>query len=173
MFLYNLTLQRATGITCAVHGNFSGSKLQEIIVSRGKILELLRHDPNTGKIYPVLSVEVFGMIRSLMPFRLTGGSKGDFFKLAILTSQVLICWLTIYVNLLNTFGNSHVVHSRLCCGWIRFWKDCHSWVYCTKEHIWKGLFLRKFLKRTWVCLDIHRLFLATWNTHSDVYMYLH
>lgn len=102
MFLYNLTLQRATGITCAVHGNFSGSKLQEIIVSRGKILELLRHDPNTGKIYPVLSVEVFGMIRSLMPFRLTGGSKGDFFKLAILTSQVLICWLTIYVNLLNT-----------------------------------------------------------------------
>lgn len=102
MFLFNLTLQRATGITCAVHGNFSGSKLQEIIVSRGKILELLRHDPNTGKIYPVLSVEVFGMIRSLMPFRLTGGSKGDFFKLAILTSQVLICWLTIYVNLLNT-----------------------------------------------------------------------
>lgn len=102
MFLYNLTLQRATGITCAVHGNFSGSKLQEIIVSRGKILELLRHDPNTGKIYPVLSVEVFGMIRSLMPFRLTGGSKGDFFKLAILTSEVLICWLTIYVNLLNT-----------------------------------------------------------------------
>lgn len=78
MFLYNLTLQRATGITCAVHGNISGSKLQEIIVSRGKILELLRHDPNTGKIYPVLSVEVFGMIRSLMPFRLTGGSKGIF-----------------------------------------------------------------------------------------------
>lgn len=99
--------------------------------------------------------------------------KVIFFKLAILTSQVLICWLTIYVNLLNTFGNSHVVHSRLCCGWIWFWKDCHSRVYCTKEHIWKGLFLRKFLKRTWVCLDIHRLFLATWNTHSDVYMYLH
>lgn len=28
--------------------------------------------------------------------------KVIFFKLAILTSQVLICWLTIYVNLLNT-----------------------------------------------------------------------
>ena len=76
MYLYNLTLQRSTGITAAIHGNFSGSKLQEVVVSRGKMLELLRHDPNTGKIYPVLSVECFGMIRSLMPFRLTGGNKG-------------------------------------------------------------------------------------------------
>lgn len=77
MYLYNLTLQRSTGIVIAIHGNFSGSKLQEIVVSRGKILELLRHDPNTGKIYPVLSVEVFGVIRSLTPFRLTGGTKGQ------------------------------------------------------------------------------------------------
>ena len=76
MYLYNLTLQRSTGIVAAIHGNFSGSKLQEIVVSRGKVLELLRHDPNTGKIYPVLSVEVFGVVRSLMPFRLTGGTKG-------------------------------------------------------------------------------------------------
>ncbi|WAR13629.1 LOW QUALITY PROTEIN: SF3B3-like protein [Mya arenaria] len=75
MHLYNLTLQRATGITSAVHGNFSGAKLQEVIVSRGKILELLRHDPNTGKIYPVLTQEIFGVVRSLIPFRLTGGTK--------------------------------------------------------------------------------------------------
>ena len=78
MFLYNLTLQRATGIVSAIHGNFSGTRLQEIVVSRGKTLDLLRHDPNTGKIYPVLSVEVFGVIRAIMPFRLTGGSKGNF-----------------------------------------------------------------------------------------------
>lgn len=75
MYLYNLTLQRATGITHAVHGNFSGSKQQEIAVSRGKILELMRPDPNTGKIHTLLSVEVFGIIRSLMAFRLTGGNK--------------------------------------------------------------------------------------------------
>ena len=31
MYLYNLTLQRATGITHACHGNFSGAKLQEIM----------------------------------------------------------------------------------------------------------------------------------------------
>jgi len=77
MFLYNLTLQRATGITHAIHGNFSGTKQQEVVVSRGKILELLRPDPNTGKVYVQLTVEVFGVIRALMPFRLTGGTKGD------------------------------------------------------------------------------------------------
>jgi len=81
MFLYNLTLQRATGITHAVHGNFSGTKQQEVIVSRGKILELLRPDPNTGKVYVQLTVEVFGVVRALMPFRLTGGTKGNMERL--------------------------------------------------------------------------------------------
>ena len=90
MHLYNLTLQRATGITCAVHGNFSGAKLQEVIVSRGKILELLRHDPNTGKIYPVLTQEVFGVIRALIPFRLTGGTKGRYLML-YLTAEMDLC----------------------------------------------------------------------------------
>ncbi|XP_035678338.1 splicing factor 3B subunit 3 [Branchiostoma floridae] len=75
MFLYALTLQRATGVTHAIHGNFSGTRQQEIITSRGKILELMRPDPNTGKIHTLLSVEIFGVIRSLMSFRLTGGTK--------------------------------------------------------------------------------------------------
>jgi splicing factor 3B subunit 3 len=89
MFLYNLTLQRATGITHAIHGNFSGTKTQEIVVSRGKILELLRPDANTGKVYVLLTVEVFAVIRSLMPFRLTGGNKG-------LSHTVVGCVLTNY-----------------------------------------------------------------------------
>lgn len=83
MYLYNLTLQRATGITHAIHGNFSGTKQQEIVVSRGKVLEVLRPDPNTGKVYVLLTEEVFGVIRSLMPFRLTGGTKGDYRKCLI------------------------------------------------------------------------------------------
>lgn len=83
MYLYNLTLQRATGITHAVHGNFSGTKVQEILISRGKSLELLRPDSNTGKVHTLLTVEIFGCIRALMSFRLTGGTKGgfiDFFR---------------------------------------------------------------------------------------------
>jgi hypothetical protein len=50
--------------------------MQEILVSRGKSLELLRPDPNTGKVHTLLTVEVFGIVRSLMAFRLTGGTKG-------------------------------------------------------------------------------------------------
>jgi splicing factor 3B subunit 3 len=75
MHLYNLTLQRASGITHSCHGNFSGSKLQELVVSRGKTLELLKPDPNTGKVHTLLTTEVFGVIRALMAFRLTGGGK--------------------------------------------------------------------------------------------------
>ena len=75
MYLYNLTLQKATGINHAIHGSFAGTKQQEIAVAKGKVLELLRPDPSTGKIITLLSVEVFGIIRSMMAFRLTGGSK--------------------------------------------------------------------------------------------------
>ena len=76
MHLYALTLQKASCVYQAVHGNFSGSKQQEILVGRGKTLELLRTDPNTGKLHSVVSKEVFGLIRSLTPFRLTGSTKG-------------------------------------------------------------------------------------------------
>ncbi|CAH2284133.1 splicing factor 3B subunit 3 [Pelobates cultripes] len=74
MFLYNITLQRATDIIFAIHGN-SGTKLQEIVVSLGKIMELLCPDANTGKVHTLLTVEVFRIIRSLMAFRLTGETK--------------------------------------------------------------------------------------------------
>jgi splicing factor 3B subunit 3 len=90
MYLYNLTLQRATGITNAIHGNFSGSKIQEILVSHGKSLELLRPDPNTGKVHTVLQVEIFGVIRSMMAFRLTGSTKGNYGQLI----QILIKYST-------------------------------------------------------------------------------
>lgn len=84
MYLYNFTLQRATGITHAVHGSFSGTKQQEIIISRGKTLELVRPDVTTGKVHTLVYTEVFGCIRSLLAFRLTGGNKGNFFnRLAI------------------------------------------------------------------------------------------
>jgi hypothetical protein len=44
------------------------------MVSRGKVLELLRPDEG-GKMQTILATEVFGAIRSLMPFRLTGASR--------------------------------------------------------------------------------------------------
>ncbi|KAI0229654.1 Splicing factor 3B subunit 3 [Lamellibrachia satsuma] len=103
MFLYNLTLQRGTGITHAVHGNFSGTKQQEIIVSRGKIIELLRPDPNTGKVYTLLTYEVFGVIRALMPFRLTGGSK-DYLVVGSDSGRIVILE---YIPQKNIFEKVH------------------------------------------------------------------
>ncbi|KAK0195085.1 CPSF A subunit region-domain-containing protein [Armillaria mellea] len=75
MHLYNLTLQHSTAITQAIVGNFSGARQQEIIVSHGTRLELLRPDPQTGKVSTVIATDVFGSIRSLAAFRLTGGMK--------------------------------------------------------------------------------------------------
>lgn len=99
MYLYNLTLQHSTAITHAVHGSFSGTKSQEILVSRGKSLELLRPDANTGKVHTLLTTQVFGVIRSLMTFRLLGGSKGrqlyPFSSSLIIVIQVIIIGLLI------------------------------------------------------------------------------
>ena len=77
MHLYNLTLQPPTAATHAIVGNFSGARQQEIILSHGTRLELLRPDVQTGKIATVIATDVFGSIRSLAAFRLTGGTKGE------------------------------------------------------------------------------------------------
>ena len=74
MHLYALTLQRATAITAAIHGNFSAPKVQEIVVARGKLLELLRPD-DAGKLQSVHVHEVFGIVRSIQPFRLLGARR--------------------------------------------------------------------------------------------------
>lgn len=80
MFLYNLSLNPPTAINKAIYGNFSGTKQQEIIVARHTRLELLRPDVN-GKVHTVLAQDTFGLIRSITPFRLTGGSKGKHWRI--------------------------------------------------------------------------------------------
>ncbi|KAF6255086.1 CPSF A subunit region-domain-containing protein [Scenedesmus sp. NREL 46B-D3] len=74
MFLYNLTLSRPSGIQCAIYGNFSAPKAQEVVVSRGRVLELIRPGDN-GRLQVLLSTDVFGVIRSLAAFRLTGAQR--------------------------------------------------------------------------------------------------
>eukprot|EP00118_Oscarella_pearsei_P025484 m.308260 g.308260 ORF g.308260 m.308260 type:complete len:1220 (+) comp43647_c0_seq1:82-3741(+) len=110
MFLYNITLQKASAIVQAIHGSFSGPKQQEIIVARGKILELLRPDPTTGKVQPVLSVEVFGVIRSLVAFRLTGGTR-DYIIIGSDSGRIVILEYNPVKNVFErvhqeTFGRS-------------------------------------------------------------------
>ena len=86
--LYHLTLQRSSAITHAVYGNFSAAKAQEIIVSRYKTLELLRPD-DSGKVQSILSQEVFGVIRAVLPFRLTGASR-DYIVVASDSGRIVI-----------------------------------------------------------------------------------
>lgn len=109
MFLYSLTLQQATGIVCATYGNFTGGKTQEIVVARGKVLDLLRPDDN-GKLQTMLSVEIFGAIRSLAQFRLTGSQK-DYIVVGSDSGRIVILEYNKEKNIFEkihqeTFGKS-------------------------------------------------------------------
>uniref|UniRef100_A0A7M5U5X2 Splicing factor 3B subunit 3 n=1 Tax=Clytia hemisphaerica TaxID=252671 RepID=A0A7M5U5X2_9CNID len=103
MHLYQLTLQKSSAIYNAVHGNFSGTKTQDIVVSRGKVLELLRPDHNTGKVHPVFATEVFGVIRDMMAFRLTGGTK-DYLAIGSDSGRIVILE---YLPAKNCFEKVH------------------------------------------------------------------
>eukprot|EP00124_Ichthyophonus_hoferi_P002448 Ihof_evm8s167 gene=Ihof_evmTU8s167 len=110
MFLYSMTLQRPTCIMNAVAGNFSGTKQQELLVGRGNVLELYRLDPASGKIYQLLSIQIFGVIRSMTPVRLTGSSK-DYIVIGSDSGRISILEYDADRNLLEkvheeTFGKS-------------------------------------------------------------------
>uniref|UniRef100_A0A803KTF9 EF-hand domain-containing protein n=1 Tax=Chenopodium quinoa TaxID=63459 RepID=A0A803KTF9_CHEQI len=75
---------------------------QEIAVSRGKLLDLLRVDDN-GKLLTLLSVEIFGIIRSLTQFRLTGSQK-DYIVVGSDSGRIVILE---YNKISNSFDKSH------------------------------------------------------------------
>jgi len=85
-FLYSLTIQPPSHITQAILGQFSGQKLQEIIVASGSRLSLLQPDPQQGKVNNVLSHDLFGIIRCLAAFRLAGSSKGMSYSFVLCSS---------------------------------------------------------------------------------------
>jgi splicing factor 3B subunit 3 len=75
MHLYNLTLKKASAVTTCVYGQFSDAGVQEVVVSRGKVLELFRQDDDTRKLVSITSIEVFGYVRKLVTSRLPGANK--------------------------------------------------------------------------------------------------
>ncbi|KAH8091589.1 hypothetical protein JL720_5899 [Aureococcus anophagefferens] len=76
MHFVSFTLQPPGGVVAAIYGQFSAAKAQEIVVARpGGVLELLRPDEASGKVVSVATTPTFSVIRSLAPFRLTGGSR--------------------------------------------------------------------------------------------------
>jgi splicing factor 3B subunit 3 len=76
MFMYSLTIQPPSSITQAILGQFAGTKEQQIVTASGSRLTIHRPDPQQGKISTILSQDVFGIIRTLAAFRLSGSNKG-------------------------------------------------------------------------------------------------
>ncbi|KAI1313025.1 Splicing factor 3B subunit 3 [Mortierella claussenii] len=110
MFLYNLTLQAPNAINQAILGNFSGTRQQELVVSHVSRIELLRPDTTTGKVHSILSHDVFGVIRSLAAFRLTGASK-DYIVIGSDSGRIVILEYNPTKNVFEkvhqeTFGKS-------------------------------------------------------------------
>lgn len=71
-------------------------------MSRGKTLELLRPD-ETGKVQTIFTTEVFGCIRALAPFRLTGASR-DYIIVGSDSGRIVI---VEYVKEANHFKKIH------------------------------------------------------------------
>ncbi|CEG40787.1 pre-mrna-splicing factor rse1 [Plasmopara halstedii] len=88
MHLLNLTLQPPTAVHLAVYGNFSAPQAQEFLVARGDVLQLLRPD-EAGRLEVIISTQVFGVVRALQPFRLTGGDR-DFFVIGSDSGKIVV-----------------------------------------------------------------------------------
>ena len=93
----------------AIYGNFSAPKVQEIVVARGEVLELLRPDDN-GRVQTVHSTHVFGIIRSLQAFRFPG-SHEDYIIVGSDSGRIVILKFSAEKNMFlkihqETFGKS-------------------------------------------------------------------
>jgi len=76
MFMYSLTLRPSSAVTQAIIGQFAGTKEQQILTAQGSRLVLQRLDGALGKVVPMVSHDVFGIIRTLAVFRLAGSNRG-------------------------------------------------------------------------------------------------
>ncbi|KAK7203682.1 CPSF A subunit region-domain-containing protein [Myxozyma melibiosi] len=75
MYLYALTLVPPSAVTASIIGQFSGQRSQEIIIAEGSNLHLYKPDANAGKLVPLVSYNLFGVVRTIVPFRVAGASK--------------------------------------------------------------------------------------------------
>lgn len=104
MFMYSLTIQPPTAVTQAILGQFAGTREQQIVTASGSKLTIHRPDPTQGKITPIFSQDVFGIIRSLAAFRLAGSSK-DYIIIGSDSGRITIIE---YVPSRNRFNRIHL-----------------------------------------------------------------
>ena len=109
MHLYALNLQKSSAASSAVYGNFSGTKVHELVVARNVGVELFRPD-NTGRMVSVNYTACFGVVRSVASFRLLGSSS-DYLLLGSDSGKITIAeydsenntWVTLHAE---SFGKS-------------------------------------------------------------------
>ena len=89
MYLYSLTLNQTTAINLSIYGSFTKANQHELVVAKGKILEMYKVDEETGKLRLIYRQEVFGLIRSILPFRLMGMQK-DFVVIGSDSGRIVI-----------------------------------------------------------------------------------
>ncbi|PLN75625.1 pre-mRNA-splicing factor rse1 [Aspergillus taichungensis] len=104
MFMYSLTIQPPTAINQAILGQFAGTKEQQIVTASGSKLTIHRPDPTQGKVTPIFSQDVFGIIRSLAAFRLAGSNK-DYIIIGSDSGRITVIE---YVPSQNRFNRIHL-----------------------------------------------------------------
>lgn len=80
---YSLTLESQGSILSAIQGSYSAAKAHEIVVNRGKSLELLRLDIDVGQTQRVCLMDTFSLVRGISNLRLIGSGK----DLVVVTSD--------------------------------------------------------------------------------------
>ena len=89
MYLYSVTLNQTSAISQSIYGSFTGPNQHELVVSKGKVLEIYRPHEATGSLDLFYRQEVFGLIRQITPFRLMGMQK-DFVVVGSDSGRIVI-----------------------------------------------------------------------------------
>ena len=112
MYLYSITLNETTAINLSIYGSFTKPDQHELVIAKGKILEMYKVDEETGQLRLIYRQEVFGLIRSILPFRLMGMQK-DFVVIGSDSGRIVILEFELEQNKFvkihqETFGKTGV-----------------------------------------------------------------
>ena len=89
MYLYSTTLAKAGAINQIVSGCFGSAETEQLVVAKGKIIELYEVEDATDSIRIICTQEMFGLVRSLMSFRLLG-MQTDFLVVGSDSGRIVI-----------------------------------------------------------------------------------
>ena len=72
MYLYSTTLSKDGAINQIVSGCFASADTEQLVVAKGKLIEFYEFDDSSDSLRVICTQEMFGLVRSLLSFRLLG-----------------------------------------------------------------------------------------------------